>query len=424
MDKMGKNALLIFDINDADTVGSFPANREKLRKHVRINGGINIGNRVFATAVEQYLTKPDIYLDIEPIANVSPDFVSDKYDYVIAPFANIFHVNSDEYFKKYIKWIEGLKIPFFVLGCGVQCKNLDELSIMKKNIGDSVAHFVSAIERTGGKIATRGHITKEFLDSCCTNSAIATGCPSFYRNGSHKIIKRDIEISDFSVAFTSFDYPRNWLKKQLEKYSKSQIIDQQYVFSEFFKTDSIEEMIDELSSKYGNEFIRYYLNDKIYTPADIPCWKEKLSGFSYSYGSRLHGCSMALFAGVPSKLMCVDLRCKEVADYFGIPSINKYSDSIDLFEDYNSLDMNTFNLKREEGFKIFKNFIESNGISYEIEDLSYYDNKISSIDYKDITLLSNAEIEKACLYYNSLSYRLKNNYISKNIKKVYRRVRK
>lgn len=416
--------MFVGDTNDGDTVGTIPISRDNIERHLRLQGGINFGNRVFLSAVEQFLTKPDIVLDIRPIEDVTPKEASEEYDYIVAAFANIFHLNSNVFFEHYIKWIKQLTIPFFVIGCGIQCKEVQDLDIMKKNIGNSVADFVYAIENSGGKICTRGYITKEFLDMCCKNEAVATGCPSFYRRGAEPIEKKIVEANDFSVAFTSFDYPKKWLRSQMDKYFKSKVVDQQYIISELLRNSSVKKKLDELSTKYGRDLVEYYLNGNVYTPVEVPCWKEELSKFHYSYGSRLHGCSMALYAGIPAKLMCVDLRCKEVADFFGIPSIDKYDSNIDLFEDFNYLDMSVFNEKKKKGYKVFKEFIESNGISHDIDDIQSYEKKIGTLQFEDIEIFSVDDFELAVRYFNSVEYLINTSCFVKYLNKFIRRLRK
>ena len=345
-----KKVLFNSDIRDADCACYIPTDKSKLSNHVLKYNGINVGNKVFNTAVLQYLTKPDIDLDLLPIGSMSPEEASEKYDYVVAAYANIFHPYTDEYFVNKTKWIQKLKIPFYVIGCGIQCNSMDQLKTMKKNIGNSVAEFVDAIEKSGGSIATRGYVTKEFLDDCCNNKAVATGCPSFYRHGREFVLeKKKARREDFRVAFTSYDYPKKWIKEQLAKYPKSGFVDQQYIFSEYFSHENIELYLNSLYEKYGKDIIEYYLSGKIYSPIDIPCWEEHLNQYTYSFGSRLHGCSMSLFAHTPAKLVCIDLRCKEVADYFGIPTIGEYNTDIDLYDDYMALDLDPFNKKYQHG---------------------------------------------------------------------------
>jgi hypothetical protein len=395
-------------MSEAVCSGSVPNDAERVRRHVIKNNGINMGNRVFATAVERYLTKDDIELTICPIFQLDPKSVSEEYDYVVSPYANIFRIDFNDYLERWANWINQLTIPFFVIGCGVQCQTYSQLNELKKKIGDKTAFFVSAVEKTGGGIATRGYITKEFLDLCCDNNAVATGCPAFYMRGStHRLEKKDLNKDEFSVAFTSFDYPEKWLKREMSLYQNSIIVDQALFFSSKYLTSNVIELLDRLTLYYGKGYVKALLDGKIYAPADIECWANGLSNCSYAYGSRIHGSIMSLYAGVPVKLVCVDLRTKELADYIGMPSADYYDKNLDLFEDYCRLDLDKFNARYQEGYNTFKHFMESNGITHDLDDDEAWKKKISKIQFRDIPMFT-ADEEKECIrYFNSVQYNIK-----------------
>jgi hypothetical protein len=419
-----KRVLYNHNLKDADTVGSVPVNVDMMKTHVRINNGINVGNRVFASATEQYLTKEDISLDILPCLDMDPVEASEKYDYVIASFANIFNVVTDSFLERMSKWIAQLSIPFFVVGCGIQSRNYEELKTLNKRIGKNTASFVASVEGSGGKIATRGYITKEFLDNCLKNDAVATGCPGLYRRGStFRLERKNITRDDFSVAFTSWDYPIHWLRKELQEYPKSIIVDQQEFFSRRYKYDNIINVVDSFGMDLGSEYIKQLLAGRVYAPADISCWAERLSKCTYAFGGRLHGSIMALYAGIPAKLYCKDLRCKEVADFIGMPAIDKYDSGIDLYNDYYQTDIDLFNKKYKEGYEIFKQFMEGNGITYDLDDHSAWNKKVDGRSFKDINMLEIEEQEVIRRYYGSGLYYLRNNTIAHFIKKASRRIK-
>ena len=64
----------------------------------------------------------------------------------------------------------------------IKALSKEELPVLAEEIGDSARAFLKAVYRTGGELAVRGYATKEFLDKVMPgNSAVVTGCPSFYQ---------------------------------------------------------------------------------------------------------------------------------------------------------------------------------------------------------------------------------------------------
>ena len=407
-----KKVLLLTDPQNADTLGSVRTTKNMIRNHVLRENGINIGNKVFVTAVEQYLTRGDIELKASPYQTTSPEEVSDRYDYVVAPFANIFRIDSKDFLIDVNSWISKLRIPFFVIGCGIQCRYDEQIYDLQKKIGVEVEKFTNNVYKTGGAIATRGYLTKEFLDLCGPNDAVATGCPALYRGGPTLCInKKEIDRKQFGIAYTSMDYPRKWLEEQMMKYPQSLLFDQGIVFGELFKCNSYKEFVDSFCRLYGVLYLDYLLSGRVYTPADIWCWIKKIRQMDFAYGSRIHGAIVAMQSGIPVEVNCVDSRVKEIVDFIGLPSLEGYNPDVDLYEEYSRLDYSGFNKQYKKGYEIFREFMISHGIVKDFDSSDLYKSKIEKQVWEDIVLFSEDETKKMNEYRNSLLFSLKRFFI-------------
>lgn len=393
---MEKRILLLADSRVADGDGLTPCTREKLRQHIIKENGINMGNKVYVTAVEQYLTKPDIVYECKSQREISPIEAAEKFDMVVAPFADIFSIGGMQVLEELAGWIRQCRVPFFVLGCGVGCEKYEDVKDLAKKTGTTVCKLLDAIYENGGEVATRGWITKAFLDLCMQNTAVATGCPSFYRTGENCIIENPaVSRQEFSVAFNSCDYPDELICNTMRNYPKSKLIDQELFISEYFRYEGkkIEVLGYEILRKYGINILKYFSEGRVFPAIDIPTWQKELKKYSFSYGSRIHGTVTALHAGIPMKMICKVPRTKEMAEYLGIPYSESYPENIDLYEEYSGLDFSELKRKYTEGFHIFKKFLEEHKISYNPEDNSYWRSKMEEQAWEDFEVWSKEELD-------------------------------
>ncbi len=373
-----KKIMLMTNPENADTIGSVPTSLYKLEKHVKNENGINTGNKVFITAVEQYLTKDNIEYWPLPYQTTLAEMVNERFDMVVAPLANIFGLHSECFLNDLSSWIERLTVPFYVLGCGIEATDTEELNVITRKQEKNVARFIEAIYKTGGEISTRGYYTKEFLDKCIYNTAIATGCPSLYRNGRLKFEKKEVDRSDFSVALVSADYPRKIIKKIFEDFPKSELFDQGIFISKYFSEgDEKRFWKRKLDIVKNSVYLSAMERGKMYPCIDIIPWQSELKKHSLAYGSRIHGINCAFEAGIPVILVTnTGLRTKEIGEYIGFPMTGDYCNE-DIYAQYQKIDYKDLNIKYNRGLDIFNEFLRSNNITDSIEDNSLWEEKMS-----------------------------------------------
>lgn len=392
-----KRVMLMTNPELADTVGTVPTSYYKLRKHVLSQNGINTGNKIFITAVEQYLSNESIDYWAMPYQTVCAEKISEEFDMVVAPLANIFQFGFSDFLNDLASWVERLSIPIFILGCGIECRAESELSLLKKDISDGVCRLINAVNSTGGEIATRGYYTKSFLDMCMKNTAVATGCPSLYRKGKNAFSKEKVDRNDFSVALVSADYPHNLLNDTFDRYPKSELFDQGLFINYFIKyikeSKNYGAFVYAIKKELGLDYVLHFSKANIFPCIDVPSWHAQLKKHSFAYGSRIHGINAALEAGVPMKLVSNNnLRTRELGEFIGLPMSEKYENR-DLYEQYVDIDIDTLNKKYNEGFDIFEKFLIDHNITDGIEDRRFWERRNENLK-EQIPLWNDEDIEK------------------------------
>ncbi|MDE6946925.1 MAG: polysaccharide pyruvyl transferase family protein, partial [Anaeroplasmataceae bacterium] len=361
-----------------------PVNYTTFEEEWKRQHGGNAGNKLFTSAVEQYLTKPDItysyYTGVEAIEDIN-----EKYDIAILPLANIFnpHPAIAKLLEDYTKIIEQFKIPIYILGCGLQCAGYEEIDSLINTIGISVAKFLDAIYQTGGELALRGYATKEFLDKIMPNSAVVTGCPSIYQKGP------DLQITNLKVKEENFRPVINGNLKYLrginslsvfEQYKNSMYLDQdEFAQWLYFKKLSLREKnIWSLVRKKTYYGVYLLAENRVKLLYDIPYWIEYLQkeGFSFSCGSRIHGNIAAILAGVPAMVLYRDARTRELAEFLELPCCVSLNGK-PLYEAYLKADYSCFNRNFRSKYERFEEFMVSHGISYDLNDRTLFEQKLA-----------------------------------------------
>lgn len=384
-----KNILVLYDNRDLDRQVLRPVDYSTFEQEwIRQNGG-NSGNKLFNTAVEQYLTKEDIdyaYYN----GSESVDEINEKYDMAIFTTANIFnaHPRIRKELDDFAGMIGKFKIPVYILGCGLQCAGYDDISSLAEEIGDSARAFLKSIYQTGGELAVRGYATKEFLDKVMPNTAVVTGCPSFYQGGSGlRISNEKVKEEDFRPAINgNLKYLKQiGMLQEFDRYPNSVYMDQdEFARILHFKKAGRAALPIELIRKKTLTGMKLLAEGRVQLIYDIPVWISYLQEehFTFSCGSRIHGNIAATLAGVPSKVFYRDARTRELAEFFELPCAAGYDRNKTLYEVYCETDYTAFNTHFAEKFHNFENFMTSHGISHDLDDRSLWEEKRKQYQWK------------------------------------------
>lgn len=199
-------------------------------QNIRTGDCPNTGNKLWFQAIISEISTGENQLEYLE-RNMTSDYINTTYDMVVAPMANIFSADYADMLDKLADKFSQIKIPVYVIACGVQAGSYDELESLCDSIREPATRFISTIYRTGGEFALRGYFTKEFFDRLGFKSAVVTGCPSLYQMGRNLTVtipKSRKDKADFKPLFNG-DFPKMW--EQMKKYPQSEYSDQHLYYN-------------------------------------------------------------------------------------------------------------------------------------------------------------------------------------------------
>lgn len=303
-------------------------------------------------------------------AEIDPERINSEYDFILLPMANIFFTGYVGAIRKLAETFEKIRIPIYVVACGVQADSYDALQNVIDAIGDDARRFIRSIYQTGGEFALRGHFTKEFFERLGFPSAVVTGCPSLYQFGPD--FRVDQVPVDPAAIRPVFNGRARAFAELMAAFPESVFIDQDEFLAPLFRKDYLNHpnlgfQMDFLN-QYGAEAAQYLAEDRIRMIADMNDWWNYLQneGFNYAFGTRIHGTIMSLLSGIPATIITCDSRTREMAEFFDIPHCpapaNHRFSAAELLEQHQQMDYTAFNAGFPERFRNYEKFLTDHGI--------------------------------------------------------------
>ena len=397
MDKISKVLLFIDRAESNDRRVLEPTDYSIIVDDYRINSA-NTGNKLWLTAVESYLTRPDIDYDYYS-EKMTADYIMDNYDYIVFPCANRFRADAKaiQDLQRWTSLFQKIKIPIYVLGIGVQAPGYDCLDGLIQAIGKEAKIFIETVLNTGGVFGVRGYFTYEFFSKLGFKEIDVIGCPSMYLRGRELIIKKkETNRDNFSpVIVTRPSYLRNPYYQRIFAENPRAIFIDQNAFTEIlYSSDALNEREMEKNirviSRFGYNLV---MENKVHLFYDIIPWNRFLvdGKYTFSFGNRIHGNFMSILSGIPAMVHAVDSRTMELAEYFDIPIIKKFRTS--LYDLYIDLDYNKFNASYAIKYDSFWNFMTKNGIVKNQPDNNILISNLKSLDYQNCEAIAKSNIE-------------------------------
>ena len=333
---------------------------------------INSGNNLWFQGLVSTLLTPENH--VEFLRNdMSVEYINDHFDAVVKPHANIFSPQFVLVLEDHVRTWKGLKIPMYIIACGAQADSYDALDELTERIQTPARRFIDSVYATGGEFALRGYFTKAFFDRMGYHTAEVTGCPSLYQCG------RDLRIPEEKVPREAFRPVVNGrlelVEPLLQEDGDVPFIDQGD-FLRFFYDPSFCEKHDlgvrdmvKLIERHGAFTLRMMRADRIQFFKNMPEWRNFLmeKGFSFSFGSRIHGNIMAILAGIPAVICACDSRTREMAEFYEIPFVPKdIYDMERLYELYAQTDYRAFNRGFGTKYDLYEDFLVRHGLAERI----------------------------------------------------------
>jgi hypothetical protein len=227
---------------------------------------------------------------------------------------------------------EKLKMPVVVMGIGIQKK-----ANLRDELPAGTQKFLDVLRAKESYFLTRGYFTSEFLKEQGMTFVRPTGCPSLYFNpdgmrqaltklaNPELVESQKIAFGGYlgSVADTIVD--AHVLLKP-DSTAHYVIQDEVVVYNMNIQGDDATPAYDAPSGRivapveYKHQEKWQRKND-LHVFFDTNRWRTWASQLDLSFGRRFHGCIITMQAGVPSLMIAVDDRMREMLEFIGFPHL-------------------------------------------------------------------------------------------------------
>ncbi|MFC3093832.1 polysaccharide pyruvyl transferase family protein [Alteromonas sediminis] len=353
---------------------------------LRVSASQNTGNLVFNFALEQLIHLKETGLRW----NTAAEHLNAYGDPVVVPMANNIGKHMD--LEVSGPQLNALTVPFVVFGLGGQ---FSVNGVVEESIGVIPEGTIRWLKKIGSatsqpNISVRGEYTYHIFEQLgLAKSAIKLGCPSHFISsdkclGAHIAGRvKELSLNNLSsgIGITAGNPEIKHLAR-LEQFLIN-LIDQNggcYVVqnpkalicvAEGWLNELTEQETEEVRSVFFPDrqtvemtnWMRQYARTYI----SVPQWCRDISKQALVVGTRIHGCQVALQAGVPTVCLYIDSRTKELCDILHIPSIKAQTfqkdPSIDrIIDTLHAWNWDDYDEKRMALCRKTLAFVEANGL--------------------------------------------------------------
>ncbi|MBQ9832449.1 MAG: polysaccharide pyruvyl transferase family protein [Clostridia bacterium] len=377
---------------------------DSLYEHIRVNfNGVcpNWGNKLWFMGLYSQINDSNNQITFR--SSETPEEINDNYDMIIYPMANFFGREWAGGMEALAEVFEKIKIPTYIIACGVQADDYSDLDTLVSDIGDRAKKFISAIYNTGGEFALRGEFSKEFFVKLGFDSAVVTGCPSLYQLG-RNFRMNSLEKVEMSELKPLFNGKMSLYSKAALYFSESEYFDQDHYFpmlyDETFLNDRSLRAKLRFYRSFGLESALYLSEGRLKHIADMDDWYAyiKKSRFNYSFGTRIHGSIMPILSGIPATVFAIDTRTQEMAEFYNIPCVrakgNECLNERDVYKLYLEADYTKFNQTYEEKYLKYESFLRERGIVSKINENNTFLKEENGNDYFDRFIKNREEFKE------------------------------
>jgi hypothetical protein len=284
-----------------------------------------------------------------------------RYDTCVLSLAT--HLNPDRDIWWITNAVEKLGLKTIVLSAGIT-DYAPELPDDFR-LHPSVKRLLEIAASNSKWIGVRGHYSALVLQRAGFANVVPIGCPTLYWG-----LREDLEIRKRS----SFERPLVTYHLTLGRAAGSTLAGRTLLGQDFqdqaaftddlagdvelqqwlrrqFADPLVFEQVQSIVREYG-EFLPSFEE-----------WFEFVGRHDFVTGPRLHGCIAGLVQGIPSVMTPRDLRGREIAEFYGLPtSTYEALSSGDLNSIYAAADFSRFNESYPRRFRSFVAFLEENGL--------------------------------------------------------------
>ena len=347
--------------------------------------GSNSGNLIYQYSVYRTLMTEGTeftsrYFSASNCDDAYMEKINSEYDCVILPLANAFRENFA--LKPLTEFINKLKIPCVVIGCGLQAKNMEQIHAGFP-YDDDARNFVSAVLDHSAMLGLRGEMTAEYLKKLGFTPEqhfTVTGCPSLYTRGLALPQPRMNELNtDSRISInTCAIQPKplhSLIARTIAEYPNYHMVFQKWDELALLRY-GVPVVANSFASKDGNAYYPRTLrhesvrNGRSIGFVNAQAWHTYMQQKDFSFGSRIHGNIVAVLNGTPAFVFTTDTRTEELCRYHNIQhmSAKQVQEGWNIRDVYEKADFASVNRGHEERFRHFVDFLNANGLEHIYSD--------------------------------------------------------
>ncbi len=345
--------------------------------------GGNSGNMMFAYGVMNVLTTdqarctPTYYQRYWTEEEI--EYINQTYDAFLLPLADAFRDGFIPQLKAFTALMKKLTIPCIVIGVGFRGDYEPQFEAPRRV--DSVAkEFVSEVLNHSSCLGLRGGITADYLSYLGfipEKDFTVIGCPSLYMHGLSAVTKQFAlpERIAVNVNANSPEAHRFFMAQLLDSMDNIQLIQQRYrEFIDMYYGRAVD-----LKGESGNnifpmfQYARLKSDNKVSFFLSVPSWLEQMQNYDLFIGQRFHGTAAAVLAGVPSVMIPLDSRTREMTEYHRIATLpsEAIQGSRPAVDYIQALDFNQFQKNQFNNLKHYVDFLHENSLETVFNDSMY-----------------------------------------------------
>ncbi|MBU3023387.1 polysaccharide pyruvyl transferase family protein [Aestuariibacter sp. A3R04] len=356
-------------------------------KELYLSASSNTGNLLFNYALEQL-----IELSGTDVRWSTPaEKINQMGESLLIPMANNIGRHMD--LEKSGPKIKDVEVPVVVMGLGAQFPLDADFEQAFNLIPDSSKTWLETLcsKSNQANVSVRGKLTHRVFEKLgLGHKAVPLGCPSHFLSNNKNLgqllqeksksllqngIENKIGITAGNPAIANLVKLEQFLISQINNFGGMYIVQHPkdlICLAENWLADLTEDEINMVQERFfpnaSSSQMHQWFRSHAHTYVSIPQWFRDISKTDFVTGTRIHGCQIALQAGVPAVCLHIDSRTKELCETMQIPTIpardfQKAPSMDQLLELVATWDWEQYDANRMDLAKKTRQFVEDNGLS-------------------------------------------------------------
>ncbi|WFU39441.1 polysaccharide pyruvyl transferase family protein [Bradyrhizobium sp. CB82] len=334
--------------------------------------GGNTGNQMIAHGLLSQIDYQNIAWDYR----IDPKEVRERFDMIVIAAANFLFPKFD--FGGMADYIERADLPVAIVGLGAQSNNYDpNIELMP-----GTERFVKVIAERAASIGVRGPYTLDVLARRGVHNVTVTGCPSYYMSGAKGPVIANRPMEGFKRI--SINASRDVIGHSFDKDKMRRIVLEIYKAGIAWNADfiaqselaeiriadrepgtGVEESLNAictfLKDVVPDDDARAWASSHVKVFFDVDEWLKTIEEYDFVFGSRFHGCMVALQRGVPAVVVCHDTRTEDMCRFLAIPYVTIMDlERVDVNALHAIVDRDALTRRYRELYPAYVEFLKSN----------------------------------------------------------------